>query len=394
MGRINISPVENRRRYQALVAEHGSPLLVLNCETVWHQFSELKRALPNVDLYYAVKSLPHQAMVQTILDVGGGLELASSGEIELIRDLSTPPRRTIHTHPIKKDRDIIDALRFGCTTFVVDNPDELLKFVPHKHRVGLLLRVGFRSPSAVVDLSKKFGCPPEEVDTILKLGAQLGVHIKGLSFHVGSQCKNAAEQVKAIEQCNTLIRRHHQTGAAPLSTLDIGGGFPVAYDQGELDIDYFCSPIRKALTKLPAYVNVIAEPGRYISAPAVKSIATVVGKAIRNGMHWYYLDEGVYGAYSGQMFDHMKYPLEVFSDRADHYPSVLAGPTCDSIDVIAEEVMLPEMRLGDLVVGHQMGAYTAASATRFNSVPETKFVVFPFVPAKLQSLDTHSVVAH
>lgn len=375
MGRITLSPPEKGKEYQALVATHGSPLLILDCHAAWQQYRILKRALPNVKLYYAVKSLPHPAIVQTILDAGGGLELASSGEIELIREHHTPPRRTIHTHPIKKERDIVDALRFGCTTFVVDNPDEILKFLPYKHRVGLLLRVSFRSPSAVVDLSKKFGCPAEEAGAMLTLSAKLGVHIKGLSFHVGSQCLDTTQQVKAIHQCNTIIRQHHDTGSAPVSILDIGGGFPVAYDGEPMDIDRFCAPIRKALADLPTYVRVIAEPGRFISAPAMRSIATVVGKAIRNGIHWYYLDEGVYGSYSGQLFDHMKYPLEVFTSQTDRYPSVLAGPTCDSIDIIGEDLLMPELNIGDLVVGHQMGAYTTASATAFNSVPKTKIVV-------------------
>ncbi len=104
-------------------------------------------------------------------------------------------------------------------------------------------------------------------------------------------------------------------------------------------------------------------------------ISTVIGKAVRDGLRWYYLDEGVYGAFSGQIFDHMHYPLEVFSDTKKSVPSVLAGPTCDSIDLIAEDVLLPELEMGDLVVGHMMGAYTAATATAFNSLPKTRVVV-------------------
>ncbi|NNF99497.1 MAG: type III PLP-dependent enzyme [Desulfobacteraceae bacterium] len=363
------------RQYRELVAVHGSPLLVMDCDTVREQYRALGHALPGAEIYYAVKSLPHPSIVQTVLDAGGGLELASNGEIELIRSLKVSPRRTIHTHPIKRDRDIVDALRFGCTTFVVDNTDELLKFLPYKHRIGLLLRVSFRSHAAVVDLSKKFGCALGEASELIRLGADLGVHIKGLSFHVGSQCADTTQQVNAIHQCNTLIRRHHDIGAAPMSVLDIGGGFPVSYDGGHVDINRYCELIRDALKELPSYVNVIAEPGRFLSAPAMTSVSTIVGKAIRDGMHWYYLDDGVYGSFSGQLFDHMRYPLEVFSSGPGRYPSVLAGPTCDSIDVIAEDLMLPEMGIGDLIVGHMMGAYTAASATSFNSVPKTKIIV-------------------
>ena len=102
----------------------------------------------------------------------------------------------------------------------------------------------------------------------------------------------------------------------------------------------------------------------------------MIGKAERSGMRWYYLDEGVYGSFSGQIFDHVRYPLEIFSDAASNFPSVPAGPTCDSIDLIAEDVSMPELKTGDFLVGHMMGAYTAASATEFNSFPKTKIVVY------------------
>ena len=178
-----------------------------------------------------------------------------------------------------------------------------------------------------------------------------------------------------IEACNTLIRSRSHQGSAPLSVLDIGGGFPIAYDGGQVDIDGYCAPIRKALTALPVNVRILAEPGRFVSGPSMICIATVIGKAERNGLRWYYLDEGVYGAFSGQIFDHMRYPLEFFSDDGRRLASVLAGPTCDSIDLVAEDVSLPELQIGDLMVGHMMGAYTAATATEFNSLPKTRIVV-------------------
>ncbi len=361
--------------YRDMVREYGSPLLLLDADAVRAQYRDLLHAIPGVKIYYAVKSLPHPAILRILSDLGAGFDLASSGEIELIRDLKISGRRTIHSHPIKRDSDIRDGLRYGCTTFVVDNSDELLKFVPYRHRVGLFIRISFRSASAVVDLSKKFGCALEEVDDMLALAARMGIHIKGLCFHVGSQCTDAREQVEAIHACNTMIRRHHDTGAAPISTLDIGGGFPIAYDGGEVDIHAYCAPIRQALSALPSYVNVIAEPGRFISGPSMTCVTTIIGKAIRSGLRWYYLDDGVYGSFSGQIYDHMRYPLECFSDKPGRHPSVLAGPTCDSIDVIAEDVALPELEMEDLVVGHMMGAYTVASATHFNLLKNAKVVL-------------------
>ena len=113
----------------------------------------------------------------------------------------------------------------------------------------------------------------------------------------------------------------------------------------------------------------------------------MIGKAVREGLHWYYLDDGVYGSFSGQIYDHMRYPLEIFSNDMRRLPSVLAGPTCDSIDIIAEDVPLPELQIGDLVAGHMMGAYTAASATDFNMLKKARFVVLNDPAAVLSPQD-------
>jgi ornithine decarboxylase len=116
-------------------------------------------------------------------------------------------------------------------------------------------------------------------------------------------------------------------------------------------------------------VRIIAEPGSYISAPSAISVTTVMGRALRDGRWWYYLDDGVYGSYSGQMYDHAHYPVEALVESSATYPSVLAGPTCDSIDVINDSLELPMLDNGDIVVGRAMGAYTWASASEFNFFP-------------------------
>ena len=151
-------------------------------------------------------------------------------------------------------------------------------------------------------------------------------------------------------------------------------GIPIEYGQKVADIGRFCAPIRAALAKLPARLRVIAEPGRYICGPAAIGVASVMGRAKREGHWWYYLDDGLYGSYSGQLFDHAKYPVESLKEGDEKFPSVLAGPTCDSIDVIAENLMLPALKAGDLIVGRAMGAYTWASASEFNFFPKATVV--------------------
>jgi ornithine decarboxylase len=362
------------QQIRRLVRQFGSPLLIVDCARVRAQYRKLRQALPGVDLHYALKPLPHAAVVRTIVEQGGWLDLASTGEVQLLQALGVDPKRCIHTHPIKRPRDIRNALEFGVRTFVADNTDEVRKFKPYGERAALLLRVSFRNPGAVCDLSRKFGCDPEDALGLAQLAASLGVDVLGFSFHVGSQAADALKHVEAIEACTQLLATARRARLGTLDTLDIGGGFPIDYLQHAVDIRPFCAPIRAALARLPKRVRVIAEPGRYIAGPAAIGVATVMGRARREGHWWYYLDDGLYGSYSGQLYDHAHYPVESLRQGSSLLPSVLAGPTCDSIDVIAENLMLPELKAGDLIVGRAMGAYTWASASEFNFFPKATVV--------------------
>src|SRR5271155_6229709 len=219
----------SREAIQHLVARYGSPLLVIDTERVRQQYRRLAAALPGVDLHYALKPLPHSSLITTLDAEGACFDLATNGEVELVRRLGVDPKRCIHTHPIKRDSDIRTALNFGVTHFVVDNEDELRKFVRYRNRATLLIRLAFRS-DALVDLSRKFGCEPQALPALLALAAELRINIVGLSFHAGSQAANPQMHVRAIEVCGDLMRRARERGDAAggheLSLLDIGGGFP------------------------------------------------------------------------------------------------------------------------------------------------------------------------
>ncbi len=356
-----------------LVKRFGSPLFIIDLQRVRQQYRRLAAALPGVDLHYALKPLPHGSVIHALREEGAFFDLATNGEVDLVRRLGVDAQRCIHTHPIKRDSDIRTAQSFGVTRFVVDNPDELRKFVKFRNRASLLIRVSFRSPDAVCDLSKKFGCAPEAVAELLALAADLRVKVEGLSFHVGSQSAGSDMHVHAINVCRDLIQQAARSGHA-LTTLDIGGGFPVDYAQRSLPIEEFCAPIRAALGTLDPAVRVIGEPGRYIAAPAAIAVSSVMGRALRDGLWWYYLDDGLYGSYSGQMYDHASYPVEAVAATGETHPSVLAGPTCDSIDVITESIDLPKLDVADLVIGRNMGAYTWASASEFNFFPRATVI--------------------
>jgi ornithine decarboxylase len=376
---------------ERLVGLYGSPLLILDCERVRQQYLRLRNALPGVELHYALKPLPHPAVVKALDGLGAKFDLATSGEVALVRELGIAPQRCIHTHPVKRDQDIRDALDFGVETFVVDTVEEIDKFAAYKDRAALLIRLSFRSPDAVVDLSRKFGCGPHAVPGLLKRAQDLGVRVRGLSFHVGSQAANPAKYVEAIRVCARLFEETRRSGLAMFDTLDIGGGFPVTYKPSAKavpPIEEFCAPIRAELGALPKEARLIAEPGRFIVGPAAIGVATVMGRAHREGRWWYYMDDGLYGLYSGQHYDHASYPITTSRKEGPTHPSVLTGPTCDSIDVIDDNIELPELQMGDRVIGGVMGAYTWAHASEFNFFPRP-----PVVSVNLRPGDTGEVLA-
>lgn len=347
---------------------HKTPFMVVNLKKLRKNYYDLKAALPNVGIYYAIKSFPHKTIIQTLNLLGCSFDVASNGEIDILNEVNVYPESTIHTHPIKKHTDIKCALNYGIDTFVVDNVIELEKFKEYKDKVKLLIRVCFRAKTAVVDLSKKFGCFPDDVSTLIERAKDLGIRIKGLSFHVGSQTKDASDHVMAINKCLEIMSQYHE-----LTVLDIGGGFPARYNDDVLNIQDFCEPIRGVLSQVPSHIRVICEPGRVLVGDISTTVTSVVGKATRDGVIWYYMDDGVYGMFSGIIFDHMTYPLST-NVNGELKPCVLAGPTCDSIDIIGEGIMLPELNVGDRVCGDVMGAYTYATATTFNSIKIPKLV--------------------
>ena len=360
-----------------LVKRHGAPLLLCSPRIAVQQYQAMAAAMRRVHLHYALKPLPHPWVVSALRDNGAYFDLATNGEVDLVNDLAVDPQRCIHTHPIKRISDIEHALAFGCDTFVVDNSDELKKFADFKERCRLLIRVSFRSKDAVVDLSWKFGVQPDQALDLVREANNQGLQVRGLCFHVGSQNINSYQYIEAIQVCRRLFDLAALDGIF-MDTLDIGGGFPVTYLEPIMPIDVYARPIVAELDKLFPDTHILAEPGRYISAPCVTLISSVMGRAQRQGVWWYYLDDGLYGSFSGKLFDHADYPITALKELehpgSEKLPSIIAGPTCDSIDVPYQNLLLPLCEAGDLFVAPMMGAYTWATATDFNFFPKPTFI--------------------
>lgn len=356
-----------------IVARYGSPLMLISRETLSDNYHQLQAQLPQVRLYYAVKSNPNADVLRTLADLGAGFDVASVGELKRVLSLGVAVNDIIYTNPIKGFGDIERLAGQGIRSFFCDNALELEKVARGCSGAAVVLRLGVVNPNCVVDLGLKFGCPPMEAEVLLTRALQLGLRPQGLSFHVGSQTFIPQPYVDMLVQCRGIFNRMALEGY-PLELLDIGGGFPVSYKTHMLSMESFCKPIREALMGYFPDTRVIAEPGRALSATAAVLLTRVIGKARRQGITWYYLEDGLYGSFSGCVFDHARYRFSCLKE-GEPEPCVLAGPTCDSFDVITKEEFLPALGLGDLIIAHDMGAYTTASATTFNGIPITTAIV-------------------
>ena len=367
------------QNWHALLSEYGTPLLVLDPERVATQYRLLTAHLPGVGIHYAVKASPHPAVLGAIAACGGGFDVATKAEVDLVRSLGIPMSRCIHTHPIKKVVDIEHAYRAGIRTFVVDNPVEAQKFTGLPADIEILVRLGFANPSAKSDLSTKFGVDPADAELLIKHVLTAGVGFKGFSFHVGSQGSSAEPYRTVLRRTRDLTDHVRRSLAVSATTIDIGGGFPVTYRDEMPPISAIAAAVDDVLGSDHGF-TVLAEPGRFLAASAMTLFTSVVGTAVRDGKVWHYLDDGLYGAYSNIFTEDVHPPIVAMSElRPDapreHRPVTLAGPTCDSVDVIARDYPMPSLRAGDIVVSPMMGAYTTVTSSRFNGIPETPIVV-------------------
>ena len=355
-----------------LASQHGTPTLFLSRERVRESYRALRYALPGVEHYYAVKSNAEPLLIGILAEEGAWFDVCTNGEIDIVKQCGIQASRCLHTHPIKRPSDIRYALDFGIDLFVVDNECELEKMVPFADRVGLLVRMSIQNPGCLVNLSQKFGVVPTQTFPLIAKAHAMGLTVKGISFHVGSQNENQLKYVEALEYCRDICRKAALSGIV-LEIIDIGGGFPINYLTNVTPIQQFCQPINEYLDRYFSNYRIIAEPGRFISGPSMTLVGKVMGKSLRNDVWWYFLDEGLYGSFSGKLYDHADYP--VFTSRSGlTHNSVLAGPTCDSIDVLYENIALPELQIGDVLLFDSMGAYTTASASTFNGFPKAKIV--------------------
>lgn len=371
-----------QKQLQALASQHGTPVVVVDHRILRRNYADFKKHLPQVQAYYAVKANPDPAIVRTLYKIGASFDVASLPEFMLVHDNIKHLRpkaqqdfiwdKIIYANPTKP-KDTLVALDQYKPLVTFDNLNELKKikqFAPH---AGVILRLRVPNTGSMVELSSKFGCDPGEAVDLVLAAFGLGLVVEGLSFHVGSQCTNFENFVQALNMAAAVMNEARGRGYE-IKILDIGGGFPARYHQHVQPIEALARKINPEIKRLfPKEIQIIAEPGRFIVATAVKSVAQIVGKARRDGKTCYYINDSVYHTFSGIVFDHCQYHVKAFRKGKTEICAVF-GQTCDGLDTISLSEELPDLEIDDLVYAENIGAYSNASATWFNGFPPAKVV--------------------
>ena len=394
------------------------PFYVVDLNSAVERLQLWRALLPDVQPFYAVKCNPDALLLSTLAVHGANFDCASRAEMQAVLDLGVPASRIVYANPCKQPSHVRFAREQGVRLTVADSEAELRKVAEHHPGAELLLRLAVDDSQATCVMSCKYGAPPAEMPALLATATQLGLTVRGVSFHVGSGCFAPGAYAAAVDRAAEVFELARAAGLE-MDVLDIGGGFP-GRDTAALSFADIAAALRPSLARhFPpsSGVRLIAEPGRYLVAQSHTLAVNVIGKkrapstADLPAHDMYFINDGLYGSFNCVLYDHAQPGVRVLppaapaaagakaaeaaaaepaaeaaaaepaaadeaeaaaaggGEAAAEVPCSIWGPTCDGLDCIAKEARLPELQVGDWLYYDDMGAYTAAAGSNFNGMP-------------------------
>ena len=355
--------------------------MIVDVGDVIRQYNKWKKMLPRITPYYAIKCNPSTILLDLLHKLGCSFDCASKNEISRVISIGVDPDRIIFANPCKMITQIKYARANDIDLLTFDSSHELYKIKLYHPNARLLLRIQVDDSKSLCRFNCKFGVELEEVLPILTLAKQLNIDVCGVSFHVGSGCHDAQVYRSALEVCSKVFDISARDVQKPMNTVDIGGGFP-GVDSGEISFEAICKVLQDAMDEFfPSTtdnntsedVAFIAEPGRYFVSSSHTLVVSIINKKeytekdTKERINIYYISDGIYGSFSGILFDYAQLELLPFNERNEKtFKSIVFGPTCDSLDIISKECQLPSLAIGESILIRNIGAYSTASATEFN----------------------------
>jgi len=370
--------------------QNEQPFYIIDIGEIIKAYEKWTTCFPNIKPYYAVKCNPNPVILDVLYRLGTNFDCASENEMKMILDLTDDPNKIIFANPCKMTSQIKYARANDVDMMTFDCEEELYKIKLYHPYANLILRLSVDDSQSLCKFNCKFGCKLENVEYLIHIIKLLKLKLCGFSFHVGSGCKSIESYYKAIETCRQAYDISLKNDIH-INIIDIGGGFPGIHSNNNINIEEISEKINEAQKNFfgkeiqEGTIQFIAEPGRYFVEKSHTLVLNVIGKKreINENSETnesensiiYYLNDGIYGSFNCIIFDHKKPIILPFNERNEKnmFKSKIFGPTCDSIDLICNEVMLPELTIGEWVYVENFGAYTTAASSSFNGFITTDY---------------------
>ena len=369
--------------------QNEQPFYIIDIGEIIKAYEKWMLYFPKIKPYYAVKCNPNPALLHVLSCLGTYFDCASENEIKTIIEITNNPKTIIFANPCKMSSQIKYARANDVDMMTFDCEEELYKIRLYHPYAELVLRLSVDDSHSVCKFNSKFGCKLENVENLINLVKLLKLNLVGFSFHVGSGCKSVDSYYTAIETCRAAYELALKNDMK-IRIIDIGGGFPGIDSDNSINIEQIATKLKEAQDQFfekemqDGTIQFIAEPGRFFVEKSHTLVLNVIGKkreTIINDANEteeiiiYYLNDGVYGSFNCIYFDHKTPIVLPFNERNENkmYKSKIFGPTCDSIDLISKETMLPELAIGEWVYVENFGAYTTAASSSFNGFITTDY---------------------
>uniref|UniRef100_F6YXB1 Antizyme inhibitor 2 n=1 Tax=Ornithorhynchus anatinus TaxID=9258 RepID=F6YXB1_ORNAN len=360
-------------------SEQRDPFLVADLGELVRKHQAFLQALPGVMPFYSVKCNNSPWVLQILKSLGTGFDCASQAELEQVLGLGVPATRIIYANPCKQTSHIQYAASQGVQLMTFDSEGELTKVAKFHPGARMVLRIRTEDSKSLHPLSTKFGASLEQSRRLLAVARNLNIAVIGVCFHVGSACQRVQNYEEAIADAHRVFEMGRQEGHE-MHFLDIGGGFP-GTESFVPTFEEMAEGIRTALAHYfpeGCGTEIIAEPGRYYATSVYVSALNIIAKKAtveKDGSRkmMYYLNDGCYGLFQMSSMEDPKLKpvvMKTFSSEPPLYPCILWGPTCDAMDKISQEdILLPELEVGDWLVFKNMGSYSLTMFSSFNGFP-------------------------
>lgn len=361
-----------------------TPFVVINLDVIKKNYLSLKKNFPYADVYYAIKANPHDEVVSMLAELGSCFDIASRYELDKVLRLGVSPDRLSYGNTIKKERDVEYFYQNGVRLFATDSKEDLRSIAEKAPGSKVYIRVLVENTSSADwPLSRKFGCHPDMAYDLALMARDLGLIPYGISFHVGSQQRDIGQWNEALVKTRYLMDSLEEEEDLKLQMINMGGGFPAHYITPANELEDYASEISRYLSEDfgDDRPRIILEPGRSLVGDSgiLGAEVVMVSKKTNTALFkWVYVDAGVMNGLFETINESIKYPIVTSKDvpGAKTGEVVIAGPTCDSMDIMYEDYkyMLPKsLKEGDRVYFLSTGAYTSSYASiEFNGFPPIK----------------------